>query len=68
MGEVVFQMGATSFLSSSGGGGCPMGSIGFDRGFSKKNVGLGECSAMPPTLLWETLKPFIKKGLLEEME
>ena len=48
-----------------------MGSIGFDGGgeVRKKSLdgGWGGCSpAAPP--LWETLKPFIKNGLLEEME
>ena len=45
-----------------------MGSIGFDGGGFEKNRWMGGgCSpAAPP--LWETLKPFIKKGLLEEME
>ena len=36
------------------GGGFPMGGIGHH--------------ALSPPSLWKTLKPFVKKGLLEEME
>ena len=65
-GGVVFQMGA-SFLS--GLGGCPWGASILMEGFSKKIVewGMGHPPCPPPPL-WETLKPFIRKGLLEEME
>ena len=60
-GGIIFQMGEASFLSV---GGAPWGGIGFDGGAgSKKIAGWG---GVPP--LWETLKPFIKKCLLEEME
>ena len=64
-GYFTFQWGA-SFLS--GGRGVPQG-ISFDGGgVSKKIVGWGLPPPHAPLPLWETLKPFIKNGLLEEME
>ena len=62
MGRVCFSDGRASFLIA-GGGGAPWGGIDFDGG-----VGVMPPSCPPPPTLWETLKPFIKKGLLEEME
>ena len=62
-GGVVFQMGWASFLSVSG---CPMGSVGFDTGVFKKNCWMG--GGVPTSHYRKTLKLFIKKGFLEEME
>ena len=50
----------------------PHGGIGFDGEVRKKSMDGGmpppPMHPMPPPQLWETLKLFIKKGLLEEME
>ena len=53
-----------SFLS---GVAASWGGIGFDVGGFKKNCWMRGGHAPPPQL-WETLKPFNKKGFLEEME
>ena len=67
-GGIVFQMEGASFLS---GAGAPWGASVL-MGGSKKIDGWGDAppSHAPHALpqLWETLKLFIKKGLLEEME
>ena len=55
-------------LHSSGGGGAPWGALVLMGGFLKKIDGWQVPPPMPLPPLWETLKPFIKKGLLEEME
>ena len=50
-----------------GGRGFPWEGIGFDRGGFEKNCWM-RGGGLPPLSLWETLKPFIKKDLLEAME
>ena len=60
-----FSDGGPSFLSVWGG--FPWEGIGFDRGGFEKNCWTGG-GELPPPSLWETLKPFIKKDLLEAME
>ena len=63
MGEIVFQM-VGDFIFKLGGGGAPWGASVLIGG----KCWTGGVLPHAPTLLQETLKPFIKKGLLEEME
>ena len=64
-GPGCFPDGGASFLS--GGWVAPWGGIGFNGGVFEKNYWM-RAAPHAPHPLWETLKPFIKKGLLEEME